>query len=47
MKLEEAANLQNVFKLNLNEISEGRLKSDEQKHSLKILNYFTNNKKLF
>ena len=35
MKLEEAANLQNVFKLNINEISEGRLKSDEQKNSLK------------
>ena len=35
MKLEEAKKLQNVFKSNLNEISRGRYKSEEQKLTLK------------
>ena len=34
MKLEEAKKLQNVFKLNLNEISKGRYKSEKQKSAL-------------
>ena len=34
MKLEEAKKLQNVFKLNLNEISNGGYKSEEQKSTL-------------
>ena len=44
LKLEEAKKLQNVFKSNLNEISKGRYKSEEQKIAfLNCLNY----KKLF
>ena len=35
MKLEDAKELQNIFKSNLNEISKGRFKSKEQKSSLK------------
>ena len=35
MKIEEAKNMQNVFKLNLNKISKGRFKSEEQKSALK------------
>ena len=35
MKLEEAKKLQNVFKSNLNEISKGRYKSEEQHSALK------------
>ena len=34
MKLEEAKNLKNVFKSNLNEISSGRYKLEEQKSAL-------------
>ena len=34
MKPEKAENLQDVFKSNLNEISKGRYKSEEQKESL-------------
>ena len=34
MKLEEAKNMNNIFKLNLNKISEGRFKSDEEKNKL-------------
>ena len=34
MKLEEAKKLQNVFKSNLNEISKGRYKPEEQKSAL-------------
>ena len=34
MKLEKAKNLQNTFKSNLNEISKGRFKSEEQKSAL-------------
>ena len=34
MKLEEAKKLQNVFKSNLNEISSGRYKSEQQKTAL-------------
>ena len=34
MKLEGAKELQNLFKTNLNEISKGRLKSEEQKSAL-------------
>ena len=34
MKLEEAKKLQNVFKSNLNEISKGRYKSEEEKSAL-------------
>ena len=34
MKLEEAKKLQNVFKSNLNEISKGRYKSEEQESAL-------------
>ena len=37
MKLEEAKKLQNVFKLNLNEISRGRYKSEKQKMKLEII----------
>ena len=39
MKLEEAKNLQVVFKLNLNKISKGKLKPEEQKSSLKKMLY--------
>ena len=35
MKLEEAKKLQNGFKLNLNEISKGRYKSEEQESAVK------------
>ena len=35
MRLEEAKNLQNFQKLNLNEISKGRFKSDEQRSAFK------------
>ena len=35
MKLEETKNLQNVFKTNLNEISRGKYKSEEQNSALK------------
>ena len=35
MKLEGAKNQQNIFKLNLNEISRGRFKSEQQKIYLK------------
>ena len=38
MKLEEAKKLQNMFKLNLNEISRGRYKSKEQKQALENIN---------
>ena len=34
MKLEEVKKLQNVFKSNLNEVSKGRNKSEEQKMAL-------------
>ena len=34
MKLEKAKNLQNAFKSNLNEISKGRFKWEEQKNAL-------------
>ena len=44
--LEGAKELQNLFKTNLNEISKGRFKSEEQKSTLKILNCFTNHGKL-
>ena len=37
MKLEEAKKMQNVFKSNLNEISKGRYKSEEQKSALQNL----------
>ena len=49
MKLEEAKKnkpLQNVFKLNLNEISRGRYKPEEQKVNYRILNCFTKHEKL-
>ena len=45
-KLKEVKKLQNVFKSNLNEISRGRNKSEEQKWHQKILNCFTNYEKL-
>ena len=45
MKLEEAKKLQNVFKSNLNEISKGRFKPEEQQSALKVLNCFNNHKK--
>ena len=35
MKLEEAKKLQNGFKSNLNEISKGRYKSEEQESAVK------------
>ena len=35
MKLEEAKKLQNVFKPNINKISRGRFKSQEQKSVIK------------
>ena len=35
MKVKEAKKLQNVFKSNLNELSRGRNKSEEQKLALK------------
>ena len=34
MKLEDEKELQNIFKSNLNEISKGRFKSEEQKSAL-------------
>ena len=34
MRLEETEKLQNVFKANLNEISKGRFKSEEQQNAL-------------
>ena len=40
LKLEEAKKLQNVFKSNLNEISKGRYKSEEQKIALQNLKLF-------
>ena len=46
MKLEEGKKMQNVLKSNLNEISKRRCKSAEQQGALKILNCFTNHKKL-
>ena len=42
MKLKKAKKLKNVFKSNLNEISKGKYKSEEQESALKILNCFTN-----
>ena len=39
MKLEEANKLQNLFKSNLNEISRGRNKSEEQKMSLEKIKF--------
>ena len=35
MKLEDAKELQNIFKSNLNQMSNGRFKSEEQKGELK------------
>ena len=46
MKLEEAKNLQNVLKLNLNEISKWRFKLEEQKLHQKILNFFADQEKM-
>ena len=47
IKIEDVKKLQNVFKLNLNKISRGRNKSEEQKIALQIiLNFFTNHEKL-
>ena len=46
MKLEEAKNLQNVLKLNLNEISKWRFKLEEQKLHQKILNRFADQEKM-
>ena len=40
MKLEEAKNLQNVFKSNLNEILRRRYKSEEQKSALESIRWF-------
>ena len=34
MKLEDGKELQNIFKINMNEISKGRFKSEEQKSAL-------------
>ena len=34
MKLEDGKELQNIFKTNMNEISKGRFKSEEQKSAL-------------
>ena len=34
MKLEDAKELKNIFKTNLNEISKGRFKSEEQESAL-------------
>ena len=42
----KAKNLQNVFKSNLNKTLTGGYKSEEQKSALKVLNCFTNYKKL-
>ena len=46
MELEKAKKLQNVLKSNPNEISKRRNKLEEQESALKILNFFTNHKKL-
>ena len=46
MKLKEAKNRQNVFRSNLNEISRGRHKSEEQKSTLENINCFANHGKL-
>ena len=40
MKLEEAKNLRNVFKFNLNETLRGRHKSEEQKSAQKNIRLF-------
>ena len=40
MKLEEAKKLQNMFKTNMNEISKGRYKSEEQESALKYIKLF-------
>ena len=45
-KLQLAKKLGNVFKSNLNKISKERQQVNEQKSTLKILNCFTNQKKL-
>ena len=37
MKLEDAEELQNIFKTNLNERSKGRFKSKEQINALKVI----------
>ena len=39
MKLEGGKELQNIFKTNLNEISKGRFKSEEQICALEIMNH--------
>ena len=46
MKLKEAKKQQNESKSNLNKISKRRFKSEEQKVTLKISNWFTNHEKL-
>ena len=38
--------MENLFKSNLNGISKGRYKSEEQESALKMLNCFTNHEKL-
>ena len=42
MKLEEAKKLHNVFKSNLNKISEGRYKSEKQESALKNIKLLYN-----
>ena len=46
MEPEKAKKLQNVLKSSPNEISKRTYKSEEQESALKILNCFTNHKKL-
>ena len=46
MELEKAKKLQTVLKSDPDEVSKRRYKSEEQESALKILNCFTNDKKL-
>ena len=46
MKLEHMKELQNIFKITLNEISKGRFKSEEQKSALENINCFMSHGKL-
>ena len=45
MKLEEIKKVQNVFKSNLNEISRGRCKSEEQKSELENIKWLCESQK--
>ena len=46
MKLEDAKELQNIFKYNQNDLNQKSKKGQKGIRALKILNYFTNQYKL-